>query len=77
MKNYLLKATSGGAFGAIARYVIKNNGVVYGCAYCENNDIKHTLDILEHEFQQWSRRKEQMFKRNLLEQAIIYIKSLS
>lgn len=43
----------------------------------KNNDIKHTLDILEHEFQQWSRRKEQMFKRNLLEQAIIYIKSLS
>lgn len=43
----------------------------------KNNDIKHTLDILEHEFQQWSRRKEQMFKRNLLEQAIMYIKTLS
>lgn len=38
-----------------------------------NDDTKRVLDIIEHEIQGWSRRKEQMFKRNLLADALDYI----
>ena len=37
----LLQATSGGAFGAIAIYVLENKGVVYGCAYTEHLQATH------------------------------------
>ncbi|MBQ8291235.1 MAG: Coenzyme F420 hydrogenase/dehydrogenase, beta subunit C-terminal domain [Clostridia bacterium] len=33
--DFLSAATSGGAFGVIASFVIENGGVVYGCAYGE------------------------------------------
>ena len=36
-----MESTSGGAFSAIAEYVIKNDGVVYGAAYDENFKVKH------------------------------------
>lgn len=32
---------SGGLFTALAHYVLKNNGVVYGCAYTESFKVKH------------------------------------
>ena len=34
-------STSGGAASAFARYIIKNGGIVYGCACLENVDIRH------------------------------------
>lgn len=37
----LFNATSGGVFGAIASYVLSNNGVVYGCAYTEHLKATH------------------------------------
>ena len=40
-KNMLLVATSGGVFGAIASYVLKYGGVVYGCAYKEHLKATH------------------------------------
>lgn len=35
------ESTSGGAFSAIATYVIENNGVVYGAAFDEKFNVKH------------------------------------
>lgn len=37
----LMNATSGGAFGAIARYVLKHDGIVYGSAYEQFPIVKH------------------------------------
>lgn len=37
----LSKSTSGGAFSAIAKYVLNKSGVVYGCAYVEHLKAKH------------------------------------
>lgn len=39
-----------------------------------NDDAGTVLDILEHEIQGWSRRKEQMFKRSLLADAVEYLR---
>jgi O-acetyl-ADP-ribose deacetylase (regulator of RNase III) len=39
-----------------------------------SEDEREILDILEHEIQSWSRRKEQMFKRNLLADALEYLR---
>ena len=39
-----------------------------------SEDAREVLDILEHEIQSWSRRKEQMFKRNLLADALEYLR---
>lgn len=36
------ESTSGGAFTAIAEYVIKNNGIVYGAIFDENYKVIHT-----------------------------------
>lgn len=38
---YLKKSTSGGAFSALAEYVLNNGGVVYGCAYVDHLIAKH------------------------------------
>ena len=35
------QVTSGGAFDAIARYVLAKRGVVYGCAYQNHLEVKH------------------------------------
>ena len=40
----------------------------------KSNDLGLVLDILEQEIQQWSRRKEQMFKPALLAEAVNYLK---
>ena len=36
------ESTSGGAFTAIAEYVIKNNGIIYGAIFDENFKVIHT-----------------------------------
>lgn len=36
------ESTSGGAFTAIAEYVIKNNGIIYGAIFDENYKVIHT-----------------------------------
>jgi coenzyme F420-reducing hydrogenase beta subunit len=36
------ESTSGGAFTAIAQYVIKKQGIVFGAAYNENFEVYHT-----------------------------------
>ena len=36
------QSTSGGAFTAIAGYVIDNDGVVFGASFDENFNVKHT-----------------------------------
>lgn len=48
-KELLNKSQSGGAFGEIARYVLNNNGVVYGAAITKNGVVKHqrVTDIKE------------------------------
>ncbi len=40
-----------------------------------NDDMNHILDILEKEIQEWSKRKEQMFKRALLADAVMYLRN--
>ena len=35
------KSSSGGIFSVLARYVLKNNGVVYGAAFNENFKLEH------------------------------------
>ncbi len=42
-KNVLVRkqSTSGGAFTAIAEYVIKNNGIVYGASFDNNFNVQH------------------------------------
>ncbi len=37
----ILNSSSGGVFIAIAKYIIKENGVVFGAAYDENNNVNH------------------------------------
>lgn len=42
------ESTSGGAFTAIAEYIIKNNGIVYGAIFDENYKVIHTgIDKIE------------------------------
>lgn len=41
----------------------------------KSNDIGHVLDVLAQEIQRWSKRKEQIFKRSLLEDAVIYLRN--
>ncbi len=40
-RDVLFKSTSGGFFSAIAKYVISENGVVYGAAFNENFEVFH------------------------------------
>lgn len=37
----IFNSSSGGVFIAIAKYIIKENGVVFGAAYDENNNVNH------------------------------------
>lgn len=37
----LMESSSGGAFAALADYVIENHGIVFGCAFDENLQAKH------------------------------------
>lgn len=39
----LEKSTSGGTFYALAKYVLKNKGVVFGAVYDENLKVKHSM----------------------------------
>ena len=39
-KENLYKASSGGAFGTIARYVLANDGMVFGCCMDDNYNVK-------------------------------------
>lgn len=39
-----------------------------------NNEMRYVLDILEQEIQNWSKRKELMFKRALLSDAVNYLR---
>ncbi len=40
-----------------------------------NDDMNHVLDIIEKEVQKWSKRKEQMFKRALLADAVMHLRN--
>ncbi|HCC04312.1 MAG TPA: coenzyme F420 hydrogenase [Clostridiales bacterium] len=40
-KEELLKSSSGGIFSVIARYVLENNGVVFGATYTKNLSVNH------------------------------------
>lgn len=40
-KDSLRNSTSGGAFSAIAKYVLRNDGIVFGVGYNENYEILH------------------------------------
>lgn len=40
-KSLLINASSGGAFNAIASYVLQKNGVIYGCAFNKQLKAKH------------------------------------
>lgn len=37
---HLMRASSGGAFGTVARYVLGQGGVVYGCSMDDNYEVK-------------------------------------
>ncbi len=37
----LLNSSSGGMFSILANYVLENNGVVFGAAYNDNNEVEH------------------------------------
>lgn len=39
----LEKSTSGGVFYELAKYVLKNKGVVFGAVYDENLKVKHSM----------------------------------
>ena len=39
-----------------------------------NDDVDNVLDVLALEIQKWSKRKEKMFKRCLLKEAVIYLR---
>ncbi len=41
-ENTRLKSTSGGAFSAFAKYILEQNGVVYGVIYDENMQVIHS-----------------------------------
>lgn len=41
-KQYRTKSSSGGAFSEIARYVIDNNGIVFGASWYDDFKCKHT-----------------------------------
>ena len=46
--NIRLNSSSGGFFQELAKYVVKNGGVVYGAVYDENNNVIHRkIDKLE------------------------------
>lgn len=40
-KSILSKSSSGGLFGGIAQYILKNNGIVFGAVYDENMYVYH------------------------------------
>lgn len=47
-KEYLYRASSGGAFGTVARYVLAHGGVVFGCNMNEDYHVKFiSVDKLE------------------------------
>lgn len=39
--NILRKSSSGGVFGALAKHILKENGVVFGAAYSEDLSVNH------------------------------------
>lgn len=48
-KDLLSKASSGGVFGVLAKYIVNQGGVICGCSYNENLEAEHVvLDNLEH-----------------------------
>lgn len=48
-KKRILSSASGGASDVFARYIIKNNGVVYGCAYTSDMSVKH-IEVKEEKY---------------------------
>ena len=40
-KNIRLKSSSGGAFSAIAEYVLRNGGIVWGAAYTQDLELTY------------------------------------
>lgn len=46
------RASSGGAFGVMARYVISNGGVVYGCSMDDDYNVKFIAAETEEELEQ-------------------------
>ncbi len=48
-KKRILSSASGGASDVFARYIIKNNGIVYGCAYTSDMSVKH-IEVKEEKY---------------------------
>lgn len=47
-RHYLMKASSGGAFGVMARHIISEGGIVFGCSMDEVYDVKFmAVDTIE------------------------------
>ena len=55
---------------ATVDYLLEN---VESLKHWRNDDMGNVLDILEQEIQKWSKRKEQMFKRDLLSEAVRHL----
>lgn len=53
----LKESTSGGAFTAIGQYIIKNGGVVFGAAFDENFEVKHTYVEKEKDLEKFRNSK--------------------
>lgn len=51
-QNILLKSTSGGAFSALAGYVLAKGGVVYGCAMNDEFQVEHIRISDEQDLEQ-------------------------
>lgn len=48
-KKRLLSSASGGASDVFARYIIKNNGIVYGCTCTSDMSVKH-IEVKEEKY---------------------------
>ncbi len=54
---FLKECASGGFFTQLSQHILKNNGVVYGAAYGENNEVVHTVAEKEAECLKFSSSK--------------------
>lgn len=53
-------------------YLLEN---IQSLKHWRSDSLEYVLDILEQEVQKWSKRKEQMFPRNLLAVAVNYLRN--
>lgn len=67
----LSNSTSGGFFYAIARYVLYNNGIVYGASY---NDVEHVAHIRITEPEQLTKLQKSKYSQSALRNTFSSIK---